>query len=388
MAINYLNLSSARDLDKPIDKFLYRFFEILPGFFAWLTLIAAVLFSWLAPFWMAVFIIIFDLYWFLRVTYLALHQVATYQKMKKNIAADWLQKLKTEKRHQWRRVYHLVILPFVNEEESVIRSTLHAIENCVYPHDRLIIAFALEERSRQTAESIVQKLINEYQNKFFALTFTVHPAGIPGEIAGKGANVEWCAKELNEKFLTKFPIKKQYIITSIFDIDTKPYPQYFACLAWHYLDVSNPLRASFQPIPVYNNNIWEASAMSRVIATSSTFWQMMQQERPEQLVTFSSHAMSFMTLLDVGYPRNNVSDDSRIYWRAYFKYKGDYRVVPLYYPVSMDAVIAPSLWRTIINQYKQQRRWSWGVENVPYVFFNFFKNPTSKDIPLFKKLIM
>jgi len=115
---------------------------------------------------MAVFIIIFDLYWFLRVTYLALHQVATYQKMKKNIAADWLQKLKTEKRHQWRRVYHLVILPFVNEEESVIRSTLHAIENCVYPHDRLIIAFALEERSRQTAESIVQKLINEYQINF------------------------------------------------------------------------------------------------------------------------------------------------------------------------------------------------------------------------------
>jgi len=216
----------------------------------------------------------------------------------------------------------------------------------------------------------------------------VHPAGIPGEIAGKGANVEWCAKELNEKFLTKFPIKKQYIITSIFDIDTKPYPQYFACLAWHYLDVSNPLRASFQPIPVYNNNIWEASAMSRVIATSSTFWQMMQQERPEQLVTFSSHAMSFMTLLDVGYPRNNVSDDSRIYWRAYFKYKGDYRVVPLYYPVSMDAVIAPSLWRTIINQYKQQRRWSWGVENVPYVFLIFSKIRQAKIFHYLKKLIM
>jgi hypothetical protein len=58
----------------------------------------------------------------------------------------------------------------------------------------------------------------------------------------------------------------------------------------------------------------------------------------------------------------------------------------MHYPVSMDAVIAPSLFKTMINQYKQQRRWSWGVENVPYVFFNFAKNPASKKIKLGEKM--
>ena len=35
------------------------------------------------------------------------------------------------------------------------------------------------------------------------------------------------------------------------------------------------------------------------------------------------------------------------------------------------------------NIYKQQRRWGYGVENVPYFFFGFYKN---KLIPLKKKL--
>jgi len=140
------------------------------------------------------------------------------------------------------------------------------------------------------------------------------------------------------------------------------------------------LRKSYQPIPVYNNNIWEAPLISRIIATSSTFWEMMQQERPEQLVTFSSHSMPLATLLEVGYPRNVVSDDSRIFWRAYFYYGGKYKTTPLYYPVSMDAVLGKTTFRTMINQYKQQRRWAWGVENVPYVFFNLFFNPRQKNI--------
>jgi len=140
-----------------------------------------------------------------------------------------------------------------------------------------------------------------------------------------------------------------------------------------------PTEKSYQPIPVYNNNIWDAPAFSRIIATSSTFWQMMQQERTEQLVTFSSHAMPLKTLLEVGYPANIVSDDSRIFWRAFLKNRGRYEVMPLYYPVSLDAVLSDSFMKTIVNQYKQQRRWSWGVENVPYVFTIFEKSRRQAD---------
>ena len=44
--------------------------------------------------------------------------------------------------------------------------------------------------------------------------------------------------------------------------------------------------------------------------------------------------------------------------------------------------MAQNLPRTIINQYKQQRRWAWGAENIPYLLYGFFKN---KKISLYEK---
>ncbi len=52
----------------------------------------------------------------------------------------------------------------------------------------------------------------------------------------------------------------------------------------------------------------------------------------------------------------------------------------------MDAVLGKNTFLTMINQYKQQRRWAWGVENVPYVFFNLFFSPAAKKISLREKL--
>ena len=43
--------------------------EILPGALVWTTLILSVVLSFVRPIWMVYFIIVFDLYWLLRVTY-------------------------------------------------------------------------------------------------------------------------------------------------------------------------------------------------------------------------------------------------------------------------------------------------------------------------------
>jgi cellulose synthase/poly-beta-1,6-N-acetylglucosamine synthase-like glycosyltransferase len=110
---------------------------------------------------------------------------------------------------------------------------------------------------------------------------------------------------------------------------------------------------------------------------------MMCQERPEKLITFSSHSMSFQALVDVGFRQTNVvSDDSRIFWQCFLRYNGDYRVVPLYYPISMDANCAPSFLKTMKNVYKQQRRWAYGAGDIAYSYFGFLKN---RKIALSKK---
>jgi len=378
----YLEISRALQVNASPDKFLFRFFEVLPGFLSWLTLLGAFLVSWLAPIAVAVFIIIFDLFWLTRVIYLSVHQVASFREMKKNLKINWIKKLKAEHPTTWREIYHLVILPMYKEEIEIIDSTCQALEESSYPKDKMIVVLTIEERAGRRAEDIAGEIKQKWGQQFPLFLVTHHPQSIPGEIPGKGSNVAWALKRAQEKIIEPLSIPPKNIIVSSFDIDTRPYPQYFSCLTWHYLKNKNPLQASYQPIPVYNNNIWDAPAFSRVISGSGTFWQMMQQERPEQLVTYSSHSFPFTVFKKLGYPSDVVSDDSRIFWKCYLYYDGDYKVIPLHYPVSMDAVMTNTLWRTIINQYKQQRRWAWGVENIPYLFYGFLKN---KKISLSEK---
>ncbi|MDP1538601.1 MAG: glycosyltransferase family 2 protein [bacterium] len=381
MQNDYLTLSSAKDLKNPKERIIYKCFEILPAFLSWGTLFFAFILSWLAPIVVAIFIIIFDCFWLFKVFYLSFHQSASYRLMKKNLATDWLEKIKKLK--NWQDIYHLIVLPMYKEEINIVRSSLQSLADSNYPKNKMIVVLAIEERGGKDAEKAAKEAEKEFGRKFFQFLITVHPKGIAGEVAGKGSNLAWAVKEAKEKIIDLLKIPYQNIIVSNFDIDTRPYRQYFAVLAWHYLTSEQPLKSSYQPIPIYSNNIWSAPAFSRVIATSGTFWQMMQQERPEQLVSYSSHSIPFKVLKEIGYPQNIVSDDSRIFWKSYLAYDGDYKVVPLYYPVSMDAVMAKNLLRTAVNQYKQQRRWAWGCENIPFVLYGFLKN---RKIPLKKKI--
>jgi len=73
---------------------LTRFFEILPAALAWLTFILMFVFSWFAPFWVAIFIILFDTYWILKTIYLSFHLRATFQEMRRVTKINWLEKLK------------------------------------------------------------------------------------------------------------------------------------------------------------------------------------------------------------------------------------------------------------------------------------------------------
>ena len=377
---DYLDISTAKDITNKKDRIIYRLFEILPGALSLGTLAGVFLFSWLLPSWVAIFIICFCFYYLLRILYFSLHQIIAYVKIKSHLKTDWLEKLK--KIHGWKNIYHVVVLPTYKEGETIIKENLDSLLATDYPKEKFIVVLAVEARAGALYQDIANQIQKQYASKFFHFVVTVHPAGIAGEIAGKGSNVHYAGVQA-AKIIHELKILHENILVSSFDIDTKVYPQYFSCLSWYYLTESNPRKASYQPIPVYNNNIWQATFFSRVVSTSNTFWQMIQQERSEKLTTYSSHAIPGTVFFEVGYPANVVQDDSRIFWKAYLQYNGDYRVVPIYYLVSMDAVDSPNFLRTIINQYKQQRRWAWGCAEIPYILFGFLRN---KNIPLYHKI--
>ncbi|MFA5755232.1 MAG: glycosyltransferase family 2 protein [Candidatus Paceibacterota bacterium] len=388
----YLKIGRAVDLENIKEKRLYRFFEMLVPLMSLSVLFLAIFFSWKFPIIIAFFIIIYDIYWLLRTIYFAFYLKAGYSKMKKNEKEDWLKKLEELGSptnglniDSFRDIYHLVILPTFREPIEVARTTMENLLKTDYPKDKMIVVFACEEADRENAEIIAEEIKENYGDKFFKFLVTFHPSNLEGEVAGHGANDAWATKEA-KKLIDEMKIPYKNILVSSFDIDACVYPKYFSCLTYYYLTVKSPLRTSFQPIPLYLNNVWETHALSRVFSFTSTYWHTMNQERPEKLVTFSSHSMPFKALNDVGFKqRNVVSDDSRIFWQCFFEYDGDYRVEPIYYPISMDANCAENLFETLKNIYKQQKRWAYGVGEVPFFLFASLKN---KKISFRKKLAM
>lgn len=383
MTKKHLHAGTYKDLKGWKDRTLYRALEIFPGAFSWGTLGALVYFSWARPIWVALFVIAFDTYWLFKVSYLSAHQVATYRRLKKHLGIDWRERL--ESISSRRNIYHLIILPMYKEPLELLKSTFDALLGSNYPSDKMIVVLATEQRAGNIAQEVASEIKREYSDKFYHLLITKHPKNITGEIAGKGSNVTWAAKQVKRKFIDSQGIPLENIIVSVFDVDTCVHPQYFTCLTYHFLTSKNPIQKSYQPIPMYHNNLWHTPAPSRVIAISNTFWQMIEQQRPERLVTFSSHSMSFKTACDIGFWQTNiVSEDSRIFWQCLLHYQGNYKVQPLYFPVSMDTCLARNFWQTFKNQYKQLRRWAWGAaENLPYALLGFLKD---KKIPLKKKL--
>lgn len=397
--MDYLKTGKATELTGK-DRRLYRFLEILPGFLSWGILLILLIGSYFRPVWIAYFIIAFDVYWLLLVLYLGLYLLFSFRKLKQNVKIDWRGKCEelinspfcsvdlaapagrkkelkdnclAKKGMTWQDIIHLIIFPTYNESLEVIKSSFQGLIKDGYPTEKMIVVLAIEGRAGEEAKKRAEIIKQEFGYRFRNFLVTVHPE-IVGELKGKGANQAWAGREVKEKIINKENLDYDKILVSVFDIDTVVEPGYFFCLTHKFLTVPNPYRASFQPVPVYHNNIWQSPFFARVAASSNTFWQMMQQMRQEKLATYSSHSMTWRALVDIGFwSTNMVSEDSRIFWHCLLFYRGDYRVEPLHFPVSMDVTMDETVRQTIKSLYKQQRRWGWGVENIPYLIFNIIK---------------
>lgn len=375
----YIHVGRASDLTGR-DRLIYRLFEMLPGFLSLGTLIGLVLLAIFAPTVAAYFSIFFSGYWVFKTVFLSVHLGHNFRRLKHNMSIDWQERLQNLK---YQDILHVVIFPFAHEPYAVLKESVQALADSRFPKNQIAVVLAAEERAGAHATEVAERVRKEFEGVFTDIVVTVHPDGVSGELAGKGANISYAAEEARKRIVDARGADYAKTVVSAFDADTVIYPDYFGCLTWYYLTEDDPTRASFQPVPLYNNNIWDAPILSRVLAYSSTFWQMIQQEMPERLTTFSSHAASMKALYEAGYwQKNVVSEDSRIFFNLFIRYDGNYRVVPISYPISMDANVSKNWLGTVGALYRQHRRWSYGAENVAYLLFNFLKNPR---IPFRKK---
>ncbi len=367
----------------PGQKTWHRRLEFVPAALVWSTLLGSIILSFANPIWAVFFIIAFDLYWFFRVLYFVIFLTVSWRRHRNALEVDW--KTELENTHGWEKIHHLVFLPTYKEDVEILRATFRSLVQAKVDTKRMIVVLAGEERAgREAFLDRAERIRSEFGEQFLRMIVTTHPSDTVGDIAGKGSNLHY-AGPFAQKAIDDLGIAYEDVVVSTFDVDTIAHPQYFAHLAKTYLETPDRLRASYQPVVLYSNNIWDAPAIVRIAAFGTTFWLLSELVRPDRLFTFSSHSMPFRALVDVGFwQRDVVSEDSRIFLQCFLRYDGEYRVVPLYVPVSMDAVMAPKWIGSVVNLYKQQRRWAWGAEHLPYLAINF--KAKADKIPLRKRL--
>lgn len=367
----------------PKSRF-YRFLEILPGSLVWLTLFLAIFLSFVRPLWAMYFIIVFDLLWTFRMLYFVFYMVLSWRRFRRDGKVDWLAQAQALPR--FGEIKHIIFLPFSVEGIDILRPTIQNLAQSAYPvREKFIIVVTGEARcGEERFWEIFKELKAEFRDSFFRFEGTVHPDGLPGEIRGKGSNLNHAGHWVKEHVVDPLGLDYRNLTASMFDCDTMTHRQYFACLAYKYLTHPNPTRSSYQPVSLFNNNIWESPAAVRISAFGTTFWLLTELARPERMFTFASHSMPFQMLVDVDFwQKDVVSDDSRIFLQAYLRYDGDYEVTPMHLPISMDTVMTGDYRKALQALYKQQRRWAWGVENLPFFIVNCLKHP---KLPWSKRL--
>jgi hypothetical protein len=305
----YLHVGRASDLAGR-DRALYRAFEILPGLLSFGTLIAFIPLSLYRPSWAAYLTIVFSMYWLLKTSYLSMHLRHNFRRIRHNMRVDWHARLASVR---YDRYVHLVAFPFYDEPYEVLKESVEAIARARWDTKNIIVLLAAEERSPE-GEAVARRLAKEYEEVFMDVLVSVHPAGLPGDIPGKGSNLSFAAEEARVRVLDPRGLSYEHVIVSAFDSDTVVYPDYFACLTWHVCTSTDPLRSSFQPVPLYNNNIWHVPMLARVIAYSSSFWQMTQQQDESKHMFITP--VYDVWLLPTHIPRRHNAEENRLEYKA------------------------------------------------------------------------
>jgi cellulose synthase/poly-beta-1,6-N-acetylglucosamine synthase-like glycosyltransferase len=225
----------------------------------------------------------------------------------------------------------------------------------------------------------VHGLVKEFGHQFMDAFAVEHPNNIPGEVIGKGGNVTCAGREL-QRYLEKQGIDPRRVLVTTLDADNRPDKKYLSALTYVYCVAPDPIHASYQPVSMYTNNIWDVPAPMRVLATGNSFFNIVVSLRQHALRNFSSHAQPMAALIQTDFwSVRTIVEDGHQFWRSYFTFDGNYRVYPLYVPIYQDAVLSESYVKTLKAQFIQLRRWTYGASDVAFVvdkgFFHKNKVP-------------
>jgi len=413
------------DIEIPIGKrsLKYRLFEMLPATLSYGVLILLVVLSLISPALAAIYLLLVIVTLLVKAVGIAIHTIQGRNRLEAAQKVDWSQRLADLEKplESYRlhkndadgsfgalahvknlhlistepdsfpkpsQIYNAVIIATYNESYDVIEPTVKSVLDGKYDAKKIILNIAYEERGGESTEKVVQKIEKDFDGKFFALNIIKHPKDLPNEVIGKGGNITYAGRFLQDWLKTKNIASKDVIVTTL-DADNRPHEKYFSYLTYEYIVNRDRKQLAYQPIALFMSNIWDAPAPMRVIATGNSFWNIISSMRPHTLRNFASHSQSMDALEEMDFwSTRTIVEDGHQYWRSYFHFNGNYSVLPLYIPIYQDAVLSDTYTKTLKAQFVQLRRWAYGASDVPYVATRLFSK--DRNVPFvsgFAKLV-
>ena len=410
-----------KSLEIPLGKRTkqYRFFEILPGLLSYGAIILLIVLSFLNTVLASAYLLLIVLTALVRAVGIAYHTIKGNKELKRACAVNWharlmelgdaeasYKKLKDKNYKEYEfsnhkenllaiatnpkkypkpdEIINAVIVTAYTEPFDVIEPTIKALTKVTYDKKNLLIFFAYEERGGEAIEATAKKLKSLYGNQFMDFVLSKHPKDLPNEVVGKGGNITYAGHRLKE-YCDRNKIAYDRVIVTTLDCDNRPHPKYFDAVAYEYIVNENRNNMSYQPVALFINNIWDVPAPMRILATGNSFWNIISSVRPHTLRNFASHSQPLKALVGMNFwSVRTIVEDGHQYWRSYFYFKGNYTMQPILVPIYQDAVLSGTLKKTLKDQFKQLRRWSYGASDIAYVAMNIFTK--DRDVPLMPAL--
>ena len=188
--------------------------------------------------------------------------------MRRDLSRDFVKEIKDMGKEPMKYVY---ICPVVKEGMDVLDPAIRMYSEQDIGAENISVVFAFEERFSEECIKNFKILEKRYGKKFREFYYEVHPAGIPGEVAGvKGANINWATRKFTKKVKERGESLHDYLLITC-DSDMRPHKKYLSAITQKYYETENRDQTFYMTaVHTFNNNIWRVPPLNRVFGHTLT----------------------------------------------------------------------------------------------------------------------
>lgn len=352
---------------------IYRLWEMLPGFLAWILILFPLWGAVLAPRLVGYFVIAFLVYWLYQSFKSSFFALKGYFLIRKYEKIDWIKinrEITAEGHLDPSKINHVIIISSYKEPNDVVEM---AVGSLAAQRDislkKLHLVIALEERAGSDLnQDTINYFSKKYKNTFGNLIFTFHPPNLPGEIAGKHSNEAWAARYFKKNFIDTHKLEMDNCTLSSCDVDTIFNPKYFSALNYFFASDQNRYLKFWQSPIFWHHNIDLVPFPIRIIGTIGNVLHIANIQEPDGLFfNYSCYSSSYRLIDQAGYwDPDMIPEDWHIFLQSFFATGGRTTVNPIFLPTIVDAPDGKSYFDALKNRYNQCLRHAWGAIDIAY----------------------